>query len=207
MKSSKTNHTFIVATSIALLILLIATPALAQGVEVSCCDYPVAFGECDLYSLSSYRVTSDLLDPEYRYGQHTGEDWNRGGGDDDLGDPVCSIGDGVVVASGSYPRWSNVVMVRHDLPEGVRWSQYAHLQERIANVGDRVARGQMIGTIGRQFPERPCRPDGVYCAHLHFEIRRADVPPNNWPNDAEKQSRLTKVLHKHNVNRKATEQQ
>jgi len=27
---------------------------------------------------------------------------------------------------------------------------------------------------------------------------------DNWPNDAEKQSRLTEVLHKHNVHRKAT---
>lgn len=184
MRASWTSLTVIIAANVALLAFLGASPTLAQTGEKSCCDYPVASGECDLYPLSSYRVTSDMLDPDYGLGQHTGEDWNRGGGDDDLGDPVCSIGDGVVVASGSYLRWSNVVVVRHDLPGGVRWSQYAHLQERIANVGDRVVRGQMIGTIGRQFTERPCRSDGVYCSHLHFEIRRADVPPNNWPNDA-----------------------
>ncbi len=180
----RVSWTKLAVATFALLAFLGASPTIAQSGEDSCCDYPVSSGECDLHPLSSYRVTSDMLDPDYGLGQHTGEDWNRGGGDDDLGDPVCAVGDGVVVASDSYLRWSNVIVVRHDLPGGVRWSQYAHLQQRIANVGDRVVRGQMIGTIGQQFPERPCRSDGVYCAHLHFEIRRADVPPNNWPNDA-----------------------
>lgn len=151
--------------------------------------YPVGFGDCVSHPLSSYRVESDMLDPEYGAGQHTGEDWNRGSGDNDLGDPVCSIADGVVVASDTYPDWSNVVVIRHELPDGrTRWSQYAHLNEREVEIGARVRRGQRIGTIGRQFPERECITSGeragFYCAHLHFEIRRADVPADYWPNDA-----------------------
>lgn len=151
-----------------------------------CCDYPVGFGDCDDHPLEMYRVESDMLDPNYPGLPHTGEDWNRGGGDADLGDPVCSIGDGEVVAADSFPRWSNVVVVRHELQDGtVRWSQYAHLQAGLVSAGDQVRRGQQLGTIGKQFPKRRCITEGpragLNCAHLHFEIRQEDVPPDNWP--------------------------
>lgn len=151
-----------------------------------CCDYPVGSGECAEHPLGTYRVAADMLDPAYLGKPHTGEDWNRGGGDTDLGDPVCSIGDGEVVEVASFPRWSNVIVVRHELLDGtIRWSQYAHLDTLLVEIGDTVRRGQRIGTIGKQYPGRQCvtrgRNAGLNCAHLHFEVRQQDVPPDNWP--------------------------
>jgi murein DD-endopeptidase MepM/ murein hydrolase activator NlpD len=149
-------------------------------------DYPVGFGECSEHTFASYRVEADLLDPKYRGAPHTGEDWNRSDGDSDLGDPVCAVASGTVMAASSFPRWSNVVVIKHDLPDGaVRWSQYGHLGSMLVTTGQTVSRGQQIGTIGKQFPGRACIVEGPeagrYCAHLHFEIRQQDVSPDNWP--------------------------
>jgi hypothetical protein len=68
---------------------------------------------------------------------HLGEDWNgRGGGDSDLGDPIYSMGTGVVVLSENVGvGWGNVVIVRHAFrdPSGkidMVDSLYGHLQRR-----------------------------------------------------------------------------
>ena len=102
---------------------------------------------------------------------HLGEDWNgRGGGNTDLGDPVTSIGDGVVVQSRDLRMgWGNVVIIRHafrDKANKIRYvdSLYGHLNERTVVLNQRVKRGQKIGTIGTNH--------GMYIAHLHFEIRK-----------------------------------
>ena len=102
---------------------------------------------------------------------HFGEDWNgRGGGDTDMGDPVYSIGDGVVTwAYDVRQGWGNVVIIRYgyrDPSSGqVRFidALYGHLREMGVRVGQLVKRGQQIGTIGSN--------RGMYAAHLHFEIR------------------------------------
>lgn len=103
---------------------------------------------------------------------HLGEDWNgRGGGNTDLGDPVYSIAHGVVVYSADYRAgWGNVIIVRHAYREknGRIYfidSQYGHLQKRLVRAGQKVKRGEKIGTIGRG-------PRNMYYAHLHFEIRK-----------------------------------
>lgn len=102
---------------------------------------------------------------------HLGEDWNgNGGGDSDLGDPVCAIADGVVVFSDDYKRrWGNVVILRHAYRESngrITYidSLYGHLDRRMAKLYQVVKRGQQIGTIGNCY--------GVYAAHLHLEIRK-----------------------------------
>jgi murein DD-endopeptidase MepM/ murein hydrolase activator NlpD len=102
---------------------------------------------------------------------HFGEDWNgRGGGDTDMGDPVYSIGDGVVTwAYDVRQGWGNVVIIRYgyrDPSSGqVRFidALYGHLRDMGVRVGQLVKRGQQIGTIGSN--------RGMYAAHLHFEIR------------------------------------
>lgn len=158
--------------------------------------YPVGFGECAEHALSSYRVSFDMLDPGdpeqgvRPYPSHTGEDWNRGSYDTDLGDPVCSVGDGVVVESENFGgQWGNIVLVRHELPGGVvRWSQYAHLQDRLVQRMESVTRGQRLGSIGKPNLKARCVTRGPNrgrnCAHLHFEIRQENVEPNNWPGHA-----------------------
>lgn len=122
-----------------------------------------------------------FLDPKYlRYekSQHPGVDWNAPtGGDTDLGAPVYAIADGMVSHSRMHTVWGNIVVINHD---GEAWSQYAHLDQRLVRAGQRVRMGQKIGTIGKGGPT-PTKPRGRYDAHLHFEIRRTNVPADEWP--------------------------
>ena len=99
---------------------------------------------------------------------HLGNDWNgNGGGDTDLGDPVHAIATGVVtVASDHGGGWGNVVRVVHpcgETPAQQVESLYAHLDTVEVQEGQRVGRGQRLGTIGTA--------GGQYRAHLHLELR------------------------------------
>lgn len=125
-------------------------------------DFPV--GKPDAAGYYVYRGFS-------QYG-HLGEDWNgNGGGNTDEGDPVYSIAHGVVVFSRDYKRgWGNVVIIRHAYRENngqINFvdSLYGHLKVRSVREGQEIARGQLVGTIGRG-------PYRMYAAHLHFEIRK-----------------------------------
>ncbi len=102
---------------------------------------------------------------------HVGEDWNgKGGGNSDLGDPVYSIGEGIVVQSRDVRRgWGNVIIIRHLFIDKngttkLLDSLYAHLDSRNVVLNQIVKRGQKIGTIGNN--------RGMYLAHLHFETRK-----------------------------------
>jgi len=125
-------------------------------------DYPVGFP--DAYGYYTARG--------YTPNGHLGEDWNgRGGGNSDEGDSVYAIANGVVVFSANHHMgWGNVIILRHafkDKSTGkVRFvdSLYGHLGRRYAELNEVVPRGKKIGTIGTN--------NGMYWAHLHFEIRR-----------------------------------
>jgi murein DD-endopeptidase MepM/ murein hydrolase activator NlpD len=101
---------------------------------------------------------------------HLGEDWNGvGGGDTDLGDEVyCTANGFVVYAQDFRAGWGNVVIVRHAYLERGNLqfvdSLYGHLNAILCREGQRVVRGQKIGTIGTAH--------GHYPAHLHFEMRK-----------------------------------
>jgi len=101
---------------------------------------------------------------------HLGEDWDGvGGGDTDLGAPIYTIGDGVVVfARDCHQGWGNVVIVRHAYREGsvVRNvdSLYGHLDKILVRRGQAVRRGQQVGTMGTAH--------GLYDSHLHLEVRK-----------------------------------
>jgi hypothetical protein len=73
--------------------------------------------------------------------------------------------------------WGNVVVVKHLLEDGQAvYSRYGHLDDLAVAAGDRVARGQQLGIIGRP------PPDGAY--HLHFDIATSDIledNPGHWP--------------------------
>src|ERR1700675_642001 len=123
-------------------------------------DFPVGKPEAQGY----YKARG------FRSGGHLGEDWDGiGGGDTDLGDPIYSIGDGVVVfARDCHMGWGNVVIVRHAYREGSAIknidSLYGHLDSILVERGQRVVRGQKIATMGTAH--------GLYDAHLHLEIRK-----------------------------------
>lgn len=78
------------------------------------------------------------------------------------GTPVKSAENGVVVYTGDELRgFGNLVLVRHS--DG--WmTAYGHLDKVLAKRGDKVARGQAIGTVGSS--------GSVSSPQLHFEIRR-----------------------------------
>ena len=107
---------------------------------------------------------------------HPGEDWNiPGAGNGDFGEPVYSIGHGVVVYSGWNTAQGNIIQIEHTLADGSQvWSQYSHLDKRLAATGETVWRRQQIGTVGRG-------PNNSFTAHLHFEIRKLNMPSNAWP--------------------------
>lgn len=122
---------------------------------------------------------------------HYGEDWDgRGGGDTDLGDPVYTMGDGVVTWAYDVQKgWGNVVIIRHayrdPATQQIKFcdSLYGHLLVIMVKVGEQVKRGQQIGKIGKGH-------NNMYPAHLHFEVRyniaigmlRDNVPRtfDNW---------------------------
>ncbi len=100
---------------------------------------------------------------------HLGDDWNGlGGGNSDMGDPVYAVANGIVVfARNIGSGWGNIVRILHntgskDKPVYVE-SFYAHLKDVFTRPGQRIRRGQKIATIGNA--------EGVYFAHLHFEMR------------------------------------
>lgn len=98
---------------------------------------------------------------------HLGDDWNgTGGGNSDLGDPVYACANGYVTfAQNVGGGWGNIVRIVHVIsrePLVVVESLYAHLNEISTDLGP-IKRGDQLGTIGNN--------DGMYYAHLHFEIR------------------------------------
>lgn len=123
----------------------------------------------------AYNAQRFLEMNEKRGGPHLGDDLNGiGGGDSDLGDPVRSVADGLVMYAGvPSPGWGGTIVVAHRLADGrTLHSMHAHLDRIEAGVGELVARGQLIGTVGTA--------GGLYLAHLHFEMRdsdQADIGP------------------------------
>jgi hypothetical protein len=106
---------------------------------------------------------------ERRGGRHLGDDLNGiGGMDSDLGDPVFSTADGLVVYAGEPSSgWGKLVVLAHKLPDAtILHSMYAHLDRIDVARGTLVPRGQQLGTVGTA--------NGNYPAHLHFEMRAGD---------------------------------
>ncbi len=125
-------------------------------------DYPVGKPNGDGY----YKARGLRL----KTPRHMGEDWNgNGGGNSDLGDPVYTIGTGLVTyADDARGRWGKVVIVRHAFREPrsgkVLCCQtlYGHLDRIDVRLGQIVRRGDQVGTIGTN--------RGMFPAHLHAEL-------------------------------------
>jgi murein DD-endopeptidase MepM/ murein hydrolase activator NlpD len=103
-----------------------------------------------------YAAENTWYNPGY---WHTGEDWYAIEGDT-AGARVYAIAAGAVVYAGAnYP--GRVVIVQHTA--GL-FSMYGHLDPDLsARLGQRLARGDLIGTVLRRGDATP--------NHLHFEIR------------------------------------
>jgi murein hydrolase activator len=86
------------------------------------------------------------------------------------GAPVTAVHDGVVVFAGSFGGFGNLLIVDHGAQN---FSLYGNLLEMSVSKGDRVERGQPIGTVG-------FAPAGS--SELHFELRidGQSVDPLQW---------------------------
>ncbi len=119
-------------------------------------------------SATGYTDKQDFGTKNYNFGgrYHLGEDWNGNkGGDRDLGDPIYSISNGIVILAEYKKVWGNVIIIQHTLPDGTKInSMYGHLKDVYISKNSAVSRGQQIGTMGKG-------DNNIYPAHLHFEIR------------------------------------
>jgi murein DD-endopeptidase MepM/ murein hydrolase activator NlpD len=136
-------------------------------------DFPVGDADGRGWAVTGY---SFLGWSTYSNSYHPGEDWNIPGvGNGDQGERVYSVANGEVVFSDWNTALGHVVLIKHAISaEDFVWSQYAHLDERWVSQGQRVSRRQPIGTVGRG-------PNNRFAAHLHFEMRKEDLPANAWP--------------------------
>ncbi len=155
-------------------------------------DFPVGKPNADGY----YKARGLRLRPP----RHMGEDWNsRGGGNSDLGHPVYAVADGVVTyAHNARAAWGNVVLTRHAYRDPVtKKVKYidtlnGHLDRMLVRTGDMIKRGQQIGTIGTN--------NGMYPAHLHFEMRHnitIGMFRNNVPADTVHWADPTQFINAH----------
>ncbi len=109
---------------------------------------------------------------------HTGADLNLPA-DADRHAAVYAVASGVVVYASRLPVWGNVIVIKHDplYPSGkVLYGRYAHVEEMIVRVGQRVRRGEQICRVGNAF--------GVYAYHLHFDLSPTTIletQPQHWP--------------------------
>lgn len=85
----------------------------------------------------------------------------------DRGTPVVASGTGIVTFAGWNGAYGQVIVLDHGYDYK---SVYAHLNDMDVNVGDRIKKGDRIGSVGTT--GRSTGP------HLHFEIHYRETPVN-----------------------------
>jgi hypothetical protein len=109
---------------------------------------------------------------------HTGVDLANGS----EGGEIHAIGPGVVSLKKNESEsvgFGNVVIIRHDLPDGTYYSLYAHMQEGsvVVKEGDSVDAGTLIGRVdcsGATSGDTACQ-NGHYGPHLHFAVKKLNT--------------------------------
>ncbi len=113
----------------------------------------------------------------YRFGRDTLASggvirWNGIGIAAPAGTPVRSVEAGQVRLVGQFGTYGLTILLEHG---NGYYSVYAQLQSASVKLGDRVAKGQVIGTVGGV--------NSDYGPHLHFEIRGENqiaLDPTDW---------------------------
>jgi septal ring factor EnvC (AmiA/AmiB activator) len=113
----------------------------------------------------------------YRFGRvmnanNTSITWRGIGIGAAMGSSVKAVADGEVVFAEPFGTYGNMLMLQHG---GGAYSVYASLDAFRVRKGQRVKKGDVIGTVGQADPDMP--------PHLHFEIRpigRGPVDPLDW---------------------------
>ena len=84
-----------------------------------------------------------------------------------LGTPIKATADGIIIYSGWKPDYGKNIVIDHGY--GYR-THYAHLSKIYVHHGQRVRRGEIIGTVGNT--GRSTGP------HLHYEVLVNGIPVN-----------------------------
>ncbi|NQU67798.1 MAG: M23 family metallopeptidase [Candidatus Marinimicrobia bacterium] len=124
--------------------------------------YPINLNEAKISSTYGYR-----RDPFKRRKQfHPGHDFSA-----DRGTHVLATADGVVKESKYYGTFGNYIEIDHGY--GIR-TIYGHLSKRIVKKGDKIERGEFIGTVGNT--GRSTAP------HVHYEVlyKNKNTDPANY---------------------------
>lgn len=101
--------------------------------------------------------------------------WNGIGISAASGSPVKAVASGVVRVTEPVGTYGRTIIIEHG---GGDYSVYGSLAAYRVKVGEKVTKGQVIGTVGSSDPDQP--------PHLHFEIRRQGPPvdPTTWLRNA-----------------------
>lgn len=86
------------------------------------------------------------------------------------GTPIFATGAGRVLRSGLAGGYGNMVEIQH--ADGLI-TRYAHMQSLAVGAGDPVTAGTVVGTLGSTGESTG--------PHLHYEIRRGDIPVDPMP--------------------------
>ena len=118
------------------------------------------------YPVSSSKITSDFGIRKHPIRKsnhfHHGIDIKA-----ELNTPIRSILDGVVIFSGVYGSYGNLVVIKHSV--GLT-SHYAHCSSLVVKVGEKVKGAELIALVGTTGASTG--------PHLHFELRLNGVPLN-----------------------------
>lgn len=114
-----------------------------------------------------------------------GPRWGKHHNGIDIGVPdgtdVNSVADGEVVRSDMRNKrgYGNFIIIKHNVDGENFYSAYAHLTQRLVNVGDKVKQGQKIAESGggQGLEGGGGKSTGP---HLHFEIRKSES--GDWVN-------------------------
>ncbi|NEU30215.1 peptidoglycan DD-metalloendopeptidase family protein [bacterium LRH843] len=91
---------------------------------------------------------------------HYGIDIGKNGRSGDV--PIVSVQDGTVVSARYMNGYGNTVIIAHYVDGKLITTLYGHLESYNVSSGERVSKGQSIGTMGNT--------GASYGAHLHFEV-------------------------------------
>jgi len=120
-------------------------------------------------------VTPPNAPPDISYRMVTDTPQHRGitiGGPGFLGHEIVAAADGIVVFVNYNDRRGNHVKIRHGLDSNKQdiYTEHFHVHGRLIKLGDRVERGQTIGSIGVGNRERTDLP------HYHYIVMKEDSP-------------------------------
>ncbi len=128
-------------------------------------------GDMDLENFWLRPVATGRMTQDLHGARHTGIDLAA-----PVGTPIMAAAGGTVIVAqrtGYNTGYGEFVVINHNVGGHTIQTVYAHMSKVSVNVGDTVARGQVIGLVGKTG-----RATG---SHLHFEVNGAENPFHNNP--------------------------